>query len=248
MLKKVAALAAVTVLSGCTLIDGEKYTQSTQAAIQQSESNLTNQLQTYADQIDKQNDHINYLSIELTNLNNEVAKLRQEQAKQFKKLKTPKAAPIQPKQTQTAPEPTQTVVLGAIEKVKIDTIKQQFDARVDTGAATSSINAVDIQEFERNGKTWVKFHISDEKTKKEDQLWIESPVLRYAKIRQSTSEEAQRRPVVELWVQVGMIHEKAQFTLADRSQMSHPILLGREFIKDIALVDVSKTHLQSNTQ
>jgi hypothetical protein len=46
--------------------------------------------------------------------------------------------------------------------------------------------------------------------------------------------------VIELWVKLGKIHEKAQFTLADRSQMSHPVLLGREFIRDIAVVDVSK--------
>ncbi|PKF79501.1 ATP-dependent Zn protease [Vibrio sp. vnigr-6D03] len=248
MLKKVAALAVITALSGCSLIDGDKYSQSTQAAIQQSETNLTNQLHSYSAQIDKQNDQINYLSIELSNLNNEVAKLRQDQAAQFKKLKAKKTTSEPPKQAKPVIEPSQTIVLGGIEKVKVDTIKQQFDARVDTGAATSSINAVDIQEFERNGKTWIKFHISDDKTAKEDQLWIESPVIRYAKIRQSTSEETERRPVVELWVQVGKIHEKAQFTLADRSQMSHPILLGREFIQDIALVDVSKSYLQSETK
>lgn len=34
--------------------------------------------------------------------------------------------------------------------------------------------------------------------------------------------------------------KKAQFTLADRSQMDYPVLLGREFFKDIALVDVGK--------
>ncbi|MBD1557876.1 ATP-dependent zinc protease [Vibrio sp. S9_S30] len=248
MLKKVAALAVITALSGCSLIDGDKYSQSTQAAIQQSETNLTNQLHSYSAQIDKQNDQINYLSIELSNLNNEISKLRQEQAAQFKKLRAKKAVIEPPKHTSPVVEPSRTLILGGIEKVKIDTIKQQFDARVDTGAATSSINAVDIQEFERNGNTWIKFHISDGKTAKEDQLWIESPVIRYVKIRQSTSEETERRPVVELWVQVGNIHEKAQFTLADRSQMSHAILLGREFIQDIALVDVSKSYLQSENK
>ena len=61
-------------------------------------------------------------------------------------------------------------------------------------------------------------------------------------------DQAERRAVIELWVKVGKIHEKAQFTLADRSQMSHPVLLGREFIKDIALVDVSKKYVQTEVK
>ncbi|MEZ9794978.1 RimK/LysX family protein, partial [Vibrio splendidus] len=76
----------------------------------------------------------------------------------------------------------------------------------------------------------------------------EAPVVRYVKIRQSTNDQTERRAVIELWVKVGKIHEKAQFTLADRSQMSHPVLLGREFIKDIALVDVSKKYVQTEVK
>lgn len=142
----------------------------------------------------------------------------------------------------------QPTILGGIEKVSIDSIKQSFDARVDTGATTSSLNAVDVKEFERDGKNWVKFHLDDKAQAVEDQKWIEAPVVRYVKIRQSTNDQAERRAVIELWVKVGNIHEKAQFTLADRSQMSHPVLLGREFIKDIALVDVSKKYVQTEVK
>ncbi|MEZ9418055.1 RimK/LysX family protein, partial [Vibrio sp. 10N.286.49.E1] len=80
----------------------------------------------------------------------------------------------------------QPTILGGIEKVSIDSIKQSFDARVDTGATTSSLNAVDIKEFERNGKDWVRFHLADKAQAVEDQKWIEAPVVRYVKIRQST--------------------------------------------------------------
>ncbi|MEF1173858.1 ATP-dependent zinc protease, partial [Vibrio sinaloensis] len=115
-------------------------------------------------------------------------------------------------------------------------------------AATSSLNAVDIEEFERNGKNWVRFHLSDGETPLTDENWIESPIIRYVKIRQSTNDEVERRAVIELWVKLGKIHEKAQFTLADRSQMSHPVLLGREFIRDIAVVDVSKKYIHTDVQ
>jgi hypothetical protein len=90
--------------------------------------------------------------------------------------------------------------------------------------------------------------LADKAQAVEDQKWIEAPVVRYVKIRQSTNDQTERRAVIELWVKVGNIHEKAQFTLADRSQMSHPVLLGREFIKDIALVDVSKKYVQTEVK
>ena len=139
-------------------------------------------------------------------------------------------------------------MLGEIEKVTIDPIKQAFDTRIDTGAATSSLNAVDIEEFERNGKNWVRFHLSDGETALDDTNWIEAPIIRFVKIRQATSDKMERRAVVELWVRLGKIHEKTQFTLADRSQMTHPVLLGREFIRDIAVVDVSKQYIQTKNE
>ncbi len=91
----------------------------------------------------------------------------------------------------------------------------------------------------------MRFHLADEKNPKTEANWIEAPVLRYVRIRQSTTDNTERRAVVELWVKLGSIHEKAQFTLADRSQMTHPVLLGREFIRDIALVDVSRKYIQT---
>ena len=176
-------------------------------------------------------------------LNGDLSTFRKEAMDEVRKPKEPiivqAPAPVQA-------TPTHDIVLGSIERVTIDSIKQTFDARVDTGAATSSLNAVDIEEFERNGKNWVRFHLADNtKSEEEKDIWIEAPIIRYVKIRQATNEELERRAVVELWVHVGKIHEKAQFTLADRSQMNHPVLLGREFMRDIALVDVSRKYIQT---
>lgn len=138
-----------------------------------------------------------------------------------------------------------TLILGAIETVYIEAIQSHFIARVDTGAATSSINAVDMQKFERNGKKWVKFLVSDDETAAQDKQWIEARIVRHVKIRQANVRGLERRPVIELWVKIGGIHEKAQFTLTDRTQMDYPLLLGREFIQDVAIVDVSKDFIQS---
>ena len=52
------------------------------------------------------------------------------------------------------------------------------------------------------------------------------------------------RPVRIGTITVGDHKEKTEFTLADRGHMTFPILLGRSFFRDIAVVDVSKKYVQ----
>lgn len=242
MLTRLTPIMAVILLSGCTLTNGERYHQETLAAIQASEANLTNHYTNLNLQLSNQSDYIESLEEQVIALEKQVASLEQHTLQHDKQEKV--AAPVQ-LAAPLAATPNHEVVLGEIEKVTIDSIKQSFDARVDTGAATSSLNAVDIEQFERNGKNWVRFHLSVSDNKQDTSNWIEAPIVRFVKIRQSTNSQVERRAVVELWVKLGNIHEKAQFTLADRSQMSHPVLLGREFIRDIAVVDVSKKYIHT---
>lgn len=243
MLLRLTPVVAIVLLSGCTLTKGEQYHQETLAAIQSSEANVNNRIATLELQISEQSSHIGNLEGELDQLKGELHTFRTEAMAEVKKAKDPV---IVQSPAPAEPTPTHDIILGSIERVTIDSIQQTFDARIDTGAATSSLNAIDIQAFERNGDDWVRFHLADStKSEEEKKIWIEAPVLRYVKIRQSTADDLARRPVVELWVKVGKIHEKAQFTLADRSHMNHPILLGREFIRDIALVDVSRSYIQT---
>ncbi|MGR5133564.1 ATP-dependent zinc protease family protein [Vibrio alfacsensis] len=243
MFTRLTPVVAIALLSGCTLTKGEQYHQETLAAIQASETNINTRISNLELQISNQSDYIDGLEEQVNKLESKLITFRDDAMAEITKPKDPiivqAPAPIQA-------TPTHGVVLGSIERVTIDSIKQTFDARVDTGAATSSLNAVDIEEFERNGKNWVRFHLADStKSEEEKNTWIEAPIIRYVKIRQATTEELERRAVVELWVRVGKIHEKAQFTLADRSQMNHPVLLGREFMRDIAMVDVSRKYIQT---
>lgn len=247
MYKRLAPLVAIGLLSGCSTVNHQELHQNTISAIHESEARLDNKLTNLTLQLSNNADYIDSLETEVIALTKEVEALKQaqlgelsdEQAEQQNKplpIIAPKTSPSSP------------VVLGSVEQVHLDILDRSFDARVDTGAVTSSLSAADIQAFERDGKQWVKFKLLDEKSDKENDRWIEAPVIRYVKIRQSTSDKMERRAVVELWIRVGKIHEKAQFTLADRSQMTHPILLGREFIKDIALVDVSQQYILSSNK
>lgn len=154
-----------------------------------------------------------------------------------------KVAPVvDPKAKKTADG---RLILGAQEWVYVPGLEQNFDARVDTGATTSSISATDIVPFERDGNDWVKFKVEHEGVKSRE---IALPVSRWVKIRQSTSNGGDRRPVVMAWIQIGDLKEKTEFTLTDRTHLTFPLLLGRSFFKDVALVDVSQKYIQDKHQ
>ncbi|MDD9156824.1 RimK/LysX family protein [Aliivibrio sp. S4TY2] len=133
------------------------------------------------------------------------------------------------------------LILGEEEWMYIKAINHNAKARIDTGATTSSISAIDIEMFERDGKDWVKFKLAhnDKETKE-----FESPVVRIVTIRQSSTEERTDRPVIDAWVQIGDLKTKTEFTLNDRTHMTFPVLLGRTFFRDVAVVDVSKKFVQ----
>lgn len=133
------------------------------------------------------------------------------------------------------------ITIGRNEWVWIDLVGQTFKARVDTGALSSAIHATSIQPFERNGKKWVRFTLSNEDNAKQ----FARPLIRYVQVRHSSTEQLDRRPVITLTVRMGDIVEETEFTLNNRAKMLYPVLLGRDFLRDIVIVDVAKKFTQS---
>lgn len=131
-------------------------------------------------------------------------------------------------------------VVGAVETVRVDPPGIQLDARIDTGATTSSIHADDKQEFERDGRRWVRFSLSE--VTDENLRSIELPVERTVLIKRHNAESV-RRYVVRMWVTLGDIREHIEVTLADREDFEYSLLIGRNFLTDTALVDVSRQYL-----
>lgn len=129
-------------------------------------------------------------------------------------------------------------VVGAVEWATIDLGNDQLiaKARMDTGAATSSLGATEIAEFERNGKRWVRFKLTDGRT-------ISQKLERFVIIRQAATER-NRRPVVNLGVKIGDVTLVGEFTLADRSHLKYEILIGRNVLRDLMVVDVARLYAQ----
>lgn len=132
------------------------------------------------------------------------------------------------------------VVIGAVEMLTLVKEKLHFPARIDTGAQTSSISAVGIAPFERDGKRWLRFQVQG--SGGSELVQLERALERVVKIKRHGALAAER-PVVSLLVSIGTIKQKCEFTLVDRSDYEYPALIGRNFLNGKAVVDVSNEYL-----
>ena len=83
----------------------------------------------------------------------------------------------------------------------------------------------------------------------DNDIHLEVPLERNVLIRQASFDDVDRRPVVVFDVKLGdNLHQPTEFTLADRSRMSYPVLLGRSFLKDVAVVDVGQEFIHPRSK
>lgn len=135
------------------------------------------------------------------------------------------------------------LVIGEIEMVSVTGLKEEpVPARIDSGAETSSLNAISHTIFERDGERWVSFVVPMENG---EEVTLERPLVRTVLIKQKNNKESIRRPVVMMKVRIADIDRIIEMTLADRAGFEYPVLIGRNFLKDMAIVDVSHAYLTS---
>lgn len=114
---------------------------------------------------------------------------------------------------------------------------KDIPAKVDTGADSSSIWATDIRE--ERGALYFKLFCDTTSLHTGDEIIAEAGTFEQVQIA-SSSGERQERYAVSLPVMVEGKRMEVRFTLADRSTMAYPVLLGRSFLDGQFLVDVSR--------
>ncbi|MFT4571026.1 MAG: hypothetical protein ACI8TX_003009 [Hyphomicrobiaceae bacterium] len=138
------------------------------------------------------------------------------------------------------------MIVGSVERVWLDPPGALVTARVDSGAESSSLHADDLVEFERDGDDWVRFRVfsDDDRKQAADGTVVERRVVRRVRVIQQSNPEGDHRVVVEMRVTLGNVQGNFEFTLADRSHLDQEALLGRNFLTDVAIVDVGRTKVQ----
>ncbi len=114
--------------------------------------------------------------------------------------------------------------------------------KTDSGAATSSLHAEDLEIYKKGKKTFVKCKIVHEvldglKLKK-----IDHEVLEFRKVRSSNG-QLERRPVIETTAVLFGEEWTIQITLTNRSLMGFQMLFGRQAMKGRFIIDPSKAYL-----
>lgn len=127
-------------------------------------------------------------------------------------------------------------MLGQVEEVMILPWRIILEARVDTGAATSSVDARGIRVRGPEGARTVQFTLvgnGGQRTGLELPLVDQRPVA-------TGGTPPKARPVVRMDLCVAGTRVPTEFTLNDRSHMEYRMILGRNLLEGRYVVDVSR--------
>ncbi|WP_340588450.1 ATP-dependent zinc protease [Erythrobacter alti] len=113
-------------------------------------------------------------------------------------------------------------------------------AKIDSGARTSSLHADILEEFERDGEKFVRFCVDWGGERHHCEAV-------HVDIRGITSSngQTQRRYVIKTPLKIGKLTFRAEISLANRSEMKFPILIGRSSLRRRFLVDSGHSWLQT---
>src|SRR5690554_3716293 len=136
-------------------------------------------------------------------------------------------------------EIVEKLIIGNKEKIDFPDMKRYgIVARIDSGARSSSAHCDKIWIEKMGGKRVLCCHFLKRSHK----------VVRFEKFKKrivkSSNGMYQSRYVVQLKIKLGNIVKLTDVTLTDRSTMNYTVLLGRKFLTNDFLIDVSRSYLQ----
>lgn len=135
--------------------------------------------------------------------------------------------------------------VGWVERVSLffddpvgDVAAVKLPAKMDTGAKGCALHAKHVRVLRRGRRRRVEFCI----------VGCRAPVtapFRVTKRVRSSNGESNRRPTVHGIIVLGGRPVPATLSLADRSEMGYPLLLGRDFLEKRYLVDCARKFVLS---
>lgn len=136
---------------------------------------------------------------------------------------------------------------GWLENIVLAPWNIKLRAKLDTGAKTSSLHALNIERFKQDGNHWIRFHVENP-VDGNPLKPIELPLIRDVKIKKH-KRKAVTRPVVNMDFCLNGQIFSSEFNLVDRSEFNYPVLLGRSMLQQGIVVDPATTFtLQTDKQ
>jgi len=130
-------------------------------------------------------------------------------------------------------------IIGRIEKVDLPELGlYHVFAKVDTGAETSVLHCDQFEIFEKDGHRYIRCIIYEHPA-------FTFPIHRERVVKSSFGQSETRHIFLTKIKLFNKLFD-IKLSVRDRSAMSYPMLLGRNFISGKFLVDVSQDHLAKN--
>ncbi|MDF2690546.1 MAG: hypothetical protein K0S29_401 [Gammaproteobacteria bacterium] len=116
-------------------------------------------------------------------------------------------------------------------------------AKVDTGADTSALHALNIKPFTDRGEPHVQFEVYPIRFNNTFMQVCSAPVVDYRVIRSSNGLH-EKRFVIATRLILGEQEYLTQLTLSNRSFLNYRMLLGKGFLNGNVIIDTSQKYCQ----
>ena len=115
-------------------------------------------------------------------------------------------------------------------------------AKIDSGARTSSLHGTVLEQFERDGESFLRFAVD---FPQQHVRQVCEAVHVDKRIITSSNGDRQTRFIVKTPLKIGKLTFRAEISLADRSDMKFPMLIGRSSLRRRFVVDSGYSWLQT---
>ncbi|HSG30806.1 MAG TPA: RimK/LysX family protein [Thermodesulfobacteriota bacterium] len=138
---------------------------------------------------------------------------------------------------------TPKTIIGRKDRVDFPKLKlYNIDAKVDTGAYTTSIHCSTIEPVKENNKKYVRFKLLDSTHPKYQKKTFKLPVYKEKTVKNSFG-ESELRFIVKSIIRLFDKDYEVELSLTNREKMSCPVLIGRKLLKHDFIVDINRYNL-----
>ena len=123
----------------------------------------------------------------------------------------------------------------------------RIPCKIDTGAYTSTLHCSNVRLLEEDDIQYLCFSLYDPKFGIRTRKEFRFAEFMERKVRSSNG-QVESRYAIQTRVVLFQKRYKVEFTLSYRENMRFPILLGRRFLRNRFIVDVTKKDLSANNK
>ncbi len=141
------------------------------------------------------------------------------------------------------PKTIEKQIIGRSEKIDLPELKlKDISAKIDTGAYGCAIHCHKIREVIKDRKKYLHFDLLDPSHPKYEKQVFKVKSFSKKRVKNSFG-ESEERYTIKSKIEIFNKLYAVELSLTDRSEMKYPVLIGRLFLEDRFIVDVSKTNL-----